>query len=157
MDLTERYMHEVPMEYLHQGYKALLCSPDGERILATIEMDGLAVSATYGRRAGNIPICDDPEKNYINVRFRVCEVQEAEHRPHCLSTTVYERDGWKFLLDKDGQWQYEADLEIDRFGAEVRERREARQKVEARILAAQQMMADAQRELAMLNVEQATD
>jgi hypothetical protein len=70
-DNDRHWLARVPLDYLKEGDRFVLRGAKYVSQLATgvADMDGHSVSDRYGFRGGNGYYIDNPEKNYINVRW----------------------------------------------------------------------------------------
>lgn len=102
---TEGLNSEVPMSYLKKGDRIRLVSTARLEVLyATVDMDGHRVSTEYGSRTGNT-YYEDPEKNYINVKF-----DHTSYRSYHPNGSIRERDGWRIFVNTDTARRISGDM-----------------------------------------------
>jgi hypothetical protein len=91
------WLTKVPLDYLKEGDRFVLRSPTyvGQMATGVADMDGHSVSERYGFRGGNYYYADNPNENYVNVRWDGIEYSKKGSHDFKLplNHSLYAKDG----------------------------------------------------------------
>jgi hypothetical protein len=101
----------IPLGYLREGDEFITWDPDTRYFRQGVaHMDGHMVSEHYGFRAGNTYYTDNPQCNYINVRWSDMEYEWPSSRSFHTkidgvwigpNQTIYQKDNRVILVKED--------------------------------------------------------
>lgn len=140
------FSYMIPLAFLHEGTRFVATKGNITRTGVT-DIDGHRVSANYGFRQGN-HYYDDPDKDYINVKWDGYENTYHTARPN---SGLYVRDGFNVYVNKAAYDQYLVDLAYNDDLAANRAKEAKSTKLEEEIAEAERRLEEAKRRLNAFN------